>query len=61
MSPLNTMEMVKVMNAEVQSRRSLFREPGIQPGEGRFERIARTLFRYSKREFESDRLKPSAI
>lgn len=45
MSPLNTIEMVTVMNAEVQSTRSQFRElaPGVPSIEGRLVRFTREL------------------
>jgi hypothetical protein len=45
MSPLNTMEMVNLMNAEVQSTRSQFREIELhaRSREGRVVRLAREL------------------
>jgi hypothetical protein len=61
MSPLNTMEMVKVMNAEVQHARSQFQELSVATREGRLRRFAQSLLRYRSRECDQAQIELSAI
>lgn len=67
MSPLNTIEMVTIMNAEVQNARSQFREstPDIPSGEGRVMRFTRELvWRWKAGHYtyrESDFAEPLAM
>jgi hypothetical protein len=60
MSSLNTMEMVKVMNTEVQIERSQFREPTARRG-GWLASVARRLLGYASRERAGERLEPATI
>jgi len=67
MSPLNTIEMVAIMNAEVQNARSQFRESplGIPRGENRLTRFTRELvWRWKAGHYtyrESDFAEPLAM
>jgi hypothetical protein len=61
MSPLNTMEMVNLVNAEVQRERSRYQEPIPESRDGRLARILRMLLQPSKQADACGRLEPSAI